>query len=301
MANLNSESPKVLPLFIADAFTKRPFCGNPAAVCLLPSNYPIDNDTKQKIAAEMNLSETAFPKVIKEGDTFQNGTRFVLQWFTPKCEVPLCGHATMATSAVLFSECVNESEVVEFETLSGILKVRKLPDNRIEMDFPAYEHKSVMGKCDELVKAIAKDLPVQDVVFCSSAKMYLIQFNDNVTRKQFEEIKVNGSELLAAERGDVIGVIVTVKASGKDCTDEEGKSYDFLSRFFAPWVGVVEDPVCGSSHCVLAPYWAKILNKTDFYGRFCSSRGGDIHIQLVDDRILLSGHAAVVVKGQLHI
>ncbi|GFV22687.1 phenazine biosynthesis-like domain-containing protein 1 [Trichonephila clavipes] len=188
----------------------------------------------------------------------------------------------------------NESEVVEFETLSGILKVKKLPDNRIEMDFPAYEFKSVMGKCNELLKAIAKDLPVQDVVFSSSAKMYLIQFSDNVTRKQFEEIKVNGSELLAAEPGDIIGVIVTVKGSGKDCTDEEGKSYDFLSRFFAPWSGVAEDPVCGSSHCVLAPYWTKILNKKDFYGRFCSSRGGNVHIQLVGDRILLSGHAAVV-------
>ncbi|GFU15161.1 phenazine biosynthesis-like domain-containing protein 1 [Nephila pilipes] len=301
MANLNSERTKVLPLFIADAFTKKPFSGNPAAVCLLPSNYDIDSCTKQKIAAEMNLSETAFPKIIKDGDTFQNGKRFALEWFTPKCQVPLCGHATIATSAVLFAECGNESEVIEFETLSGILKAKRLSDNRIEMDFPAYESKSVMGKCDELVKAIVKDLPVQDVVFSSSARMYLIQLSDNVTRKQFEEIKTNDAELLAAEPGDVIGVIVTLKGSEKNCIDEEGNSYDFLSRFFAPWSGVTEDPVCGSAHCVLAPYWAKILSKEDFYGRFCSRRGGNVYIRLVNDRILLSGHAAVVVKGQLHM
>ncbi|GFU15160.1 phenazine biosynthesis-like domain-containing protein 1 [Nephila pilipes] len=300
MANLNSEKLNVLPLFIADAFTKKPFSGNPAAVCLLPSNYDIDNCTKQKIAAEMNLSQTAFLKTVKEGNTFQNGKRFTLEWFTPICEVPLCGHATMATSAVLFAECGNESEVVEFETLSGILKAKRLPDNRIEMEFPAYEFKSMMGKCDELIKAIVNDLPVQNVVF-STSKMYLIQLSDSVTRKQFEEMKPDDAKMLAAEPNRIIGAIVTLKASGEDCVDDEGNSYDFLTRFFTPWLGVSEDPVCGSSHCVLAPYWAKILYKKNFYGHYCSRREGNVHVQLVDDRILLSGHATVVVKGQLHM
>ncbi|GBO23216.1 Phenazine biosynthesis-like domain-containing protein, partial [Araneus ventricosus] len=133
------EKSKVFPIYIVDAFTEHSFSGNPAAVCLIPPADDVGDDIKQKIAAEMNLSETAFPKILNDSDTFQNCKRFSLRWFTPSCEVPLCGHATLATAAVLLKECNNESQVIEFETLRGILKAVKAPNNRIQIDLPAYE------------------------------------------------------------------------------------------------------------------------------------------------------------------
>ncbi|GFV22695.1 phenazine biosynthesis-like domain-containing protein [Trichonephila clavipes] len=300
MPNLIPGKLNVLPIYIVDAFTKKTFSGNGAAVCLLPYNYDITSETKQKIASEMNLSETAFVKIIKENDTFQKGKQFALDWFTPLCQVPLCGHATLATAAVLFTECSSESEVLEFKTVSGILTAKKLQNNEIEIDLPAYQSDTVIGKYKEVIKVLVKDLPVENTVLSQSKKL-LIHLSDNVTRKDLEAIKTNDAELMRVESTDIKGVIVTVKGSGKDCVDEEGKSYDFISRYFAPWFGISEDPVTGSAHSVLAPYWSKVLNKKDFYARQCSRRGGELHIQLLNDRILLSGHTAVVVKGQLHM
>ncbi|GBO00431.1 Phenazine biosynthesis-like domain-containing protein, partial [Araneus ventricosus] len=236
------EKSKVFPIYIVDAFTEHSFSGNPAAVCLIPPADDVGDDIKQKIAAEMNLSETAFPKILNDSDTFQNGKRFSLRWFTPSCEVPLCGHATLATAAVLLKECNNESQVIEFETLRGILKAVKAPNNRIQIDLPAYESHPVNGKYDKLVKAVAKDLPVNEVVLSSDFKNLLIRLCDTVTRKEFESFKTNPTELLAAADG-LIGVIVTLKGSNEECVDREGNHYDFVSRYFAPWSGVPEDPV----------------------------------------------------------
>ncbi|GFU62008.1 phenazine biosynthesis-like domain-containing protein 1 [Nephila pilipes] len=300
MANLNSVKSNVLSVFYVDAFTKKPFSGNGAAVCLLPYDYDVNNLTRQKIASEINLSETAFVKIIKEGDTFQNGKRFALDWFTPLCQVPLCGHATLASAAVLFTEYNNESEVLEFETVSGILKAQRVQDNRIEIDLPAYKSDLVYGKYEKVVKAVVKDLPVENIVLSVSNKL-LIHLCDNITRKELEGITTNDAELLTAEPTDIKGVIVTLKGSKKDCVDEEGNQYDFISRYFAPWFGISEDPVTGAAHSVLAPYWSNILQQKDFYARQCSRRGGELHIRCLCDRILLSGNAVIVIKGQLHL
>ncbi|GIY72896.1 phenazine biosynthesis-like domain-containing protein [Caerostris darwini] len=297
MADLHS---KKLPLYIADAFTKHPFAGNSAAVCLLPYNYDLENDKKQKVAAEMNLSETAFVKIINEGDTFQTGKQFALEWFTPVQQVPLCGHATLASAAVLFKDRKNTSEVLEFETLSGTLKARKLPNNTIQLDLPAYESHPVKGKYDKIVKIISNNLPVESVMLENSLnRNLLIRLCDSVTRKEFESIQTNDAELLS-EPTDICGIIVTMKGSVKDCVDEEGNAYDFISRYFAPWFGISEDPVTGSAHSSLAPFWAPVLGKTTFYARQCSRRGGELHVELVEGRVLLIGGAVVVVKGEIH-
>ncbi|GBN91151.1 Phenazine biosynthesis-like domain-containing protein 1 [Araneus ventricosus] len=232
------------PIYIVDAFAKSPFHGNPAAICLVPFNYDAGNDLKQKIAAEINLSETAFLKTVNEIDSFQSGKRFSLSWFTPSSEVRLCGHATLATAAVLFKECNNESQVLEFETLSGVLKAERVQNDRIQLNLPAYESNPVNEEYQKLVKAFTKTLPVEEAVL-SVSKNVLIRLSDTVTRKEFEAIKTNDAELLSAASG-IIGVILTVKASGEQCADEEGNRYDFLSRYFAPWYGVSEDPVCGT-------------------------------------------------------
>ncbi|XP_055952320.1 phenazine biosynthesis-like domain-containing protein isoform X2 [Argiope bruennichi] len=245
----------------------------------------------------MNLSETAFLKIINKTDSFQSGKCFSLSWFTPSSEVRLCGHATLATAAVLFKECNNENQIIEFETLSGILKAERVQNNRIQLNLPAFESNPVNVEYEKLVKIFSKSLPVKEAVL-SVSKNILIRLSDTMTRKEFEAITTNDSELLSAASG-IIGVILTVKASGEQCIDDEGNSYDFLSRYFAPWYGVSEDPVCGSAHSVLTPYWAKILNKEKFYVRQCSRRGGELHIELLKDRILLSGNAVVVVRGQI--
>ncbi|GIY23149.1 phenazine biosynthesis-like domain-containing protein [Caerostris darwini] len=299
MESSNLEDSKVLSLYIADAFTKYPFSGNSAAVCLIPFDYEIGNDAKQKIASEMNLSETAFVKIIKQEDSFQTGKRFSLDWFTPLCQVPLCGHATLASAAVLFIMHKNVSEILEFETVSGILKAKKLPKNQIEIDLPAYNSNKVNGKYDKIIKAVVKNLPVEDAVMSSSRKL-LIRLCDTVTRKELEVIKVNDAELLSLDK-DIMGVIVTLKGSRKDCLDEEGRAYDFISRYFAPWFGISEDPVTGSAHSVLAPFWSNILNKKSLYARQCSPRGGELCIELQEDRVCMSGNAVVVFEGQIYI
>ncbi|XP_055952314.1 phenazine biosynthesis-like domain-containing protein isoform X2 [Argiope bruennichi] len=299
MDNSKSDKVKFFPIYIVDAFTKHPFCGNPAAVCLLPFDDDADNDIKQRIASEMNLSETAFLKPIMESDTFQSGKRFSLDWFTPLCQVPLCGHATLASAAVLFMEYGNESEILEFETVSGILKAQKVAFDRIQIDLPAYESHPVHDKYRTVVEAAVKNLPVQEVVLSLSKKL-LIRLSDDVTRKQLESIQTNDAELLAAAP-DIAGLIVTLKGSSDECIDEDGNMYDFVSRYFSPWFGISEDPVTGAAHAVLAPYWANILQKNNLYARQCSRRGGELHIEFQKSRVLIGGNASIVVKGQIHI
>ncbi|KAG8189562.1 hypothetical protein JTE90_026606 [Oedothorax gibbosus] len=292
-----AEQTNKFQLFLTDAFTKEAFRGNSAGVCLIPFNKNIEDATKQKIANEMNLSETAFVKLINEEDTFQTAKCFALQWFTPTCHVSLCGHATLATAAVLFNEYKNHNSILQFETLSGTLKAKQIEGNKIEIDLPAYNSVSVVEKFDNLVKKVVGQLPVKEVVLSQSKKL-LIRLTDDVTRSQLESIKTCDQELLA-ENVDVVGIIVTLKGNVKDCIDKEGNNYDFISRYFAPWMGISEDDVTGSAHSVLAPFWANVLGKNTFYARQCSFRGGELHIKLQEDRVLISGHAVVVVRGDI--
>ncbi|XP_035222456.1 phenazine biosynthesis-like domain-containing protein isoform X1 [Stegodyphus dumicola] len=153
MANSYKSKKTILALYIVDAFSKQPFKGNGAAVCLIPYDQSVPSDIKQNIASEINLSETAFIKIINEEDTFENTKRFALQWYTPTCEVGLCGHATVASAAVLFSICNNHFETLEFETACGILTAKKLSNGKIQINLPGYESKSlVMEEYEDIIK-----------------------------------------------------------------------------------------------------------------------------------------------------
>ncbi len=257
-----------LDIFQIDAFATRPFEGNPAAVC--PLEHWLDDELLQAIAAENNLSETAFFVSSEEG--------FELRWFTPLKEVALCGHATLATAHVIFEHLGHTGPLLVFDTLSGKLTVQK-KEQGLEMDFPALPPR----QCD-CPERLAKGLGVSPVeVWC--ADDYLAVFEDEETVLALQPHQ----ELLA--QLDLRGVIITAP----------GKTVDFVSRFFAPKLGVSEDPVCGSAHCELAPYWARRLGRTVLNARQVSKRGGSIGCEVKSDRVLLTGQAVTVMSGVMMV
>ncbi|KAM3835234.1 phenazine biosynthesis-like domain-containing protein isoform 3-T3 [Vipera latastei] len=234
-----------ISIFIIDAFTKQPFGGNPAAVCLLEDE--LEEGWHQKIAAEMNLSETAFIRKLHPTDDFTKSSCFGLRWFTPTNEVPLCGHATLASAAVLFHK-KNVNPTLTFITLSGELKARQAGDEII-LDLPLYF---------TYPQAAVGDMNVQEVRYSPDTKKLLICLSEVYKRYDLEKLKVDAQRLLSADKtGKVKGVIITVKG---DC-HENHDSYDFYSRYFAPWNGISEDPVTGSAHAVLSSYWSQQLGK----------------------------------------
>ncbi|MBL8749109.1 MAG: PhzF family phenazine biosynthesis protein [Planctomycetes bacterium] len=259
-----------VPCFHVDAFTDRAFAGNPAAVCLLDQNRPAR--WMQAVAAEMNLSETAFVRPIAKG--------FSLRWFTPKVEVDLCGHATLAAAHVLWSERIaKKGAALRFTTRSGVLTAAR-SGGSIELDFPARtarpcERPAGLGRAlGAAPRAVAKN---QDDLVVELGSERAVR----ALRPDFA--------LLAAL--PVRGVAVTARSSDR--------RFHFVSRFFAPRVGVDEDPVTGSAHCALAPWWAERLGKTAMKGRQLSARGGVVEVRLDGDRVVLRGAAVTVVRGQL--
>ncbi|XP_036430414.1 phenazine biosynthesis-like domain-containing protein 1 [Colossoma macropomum] len=285
-----------IPLFTVDSFARSPFEGNPAAICLLEN--PLQEELYQKIAAEMNLSETAFITKLKATDDFCSGARFSLRWFTPIHEIALCGHATLASSAVLFYKKENVNPVVVFETLSGELRVGQRGEF-VVMDFPlnkpeAQDH----SLYKDLLKAAVGDLPVQDVCLCKTTKNLLVRLADSCGRSALTSIKPEAESLLRHENGSKIkGMIVTIKGESTSQV-----KYDFFSRYFSPWHGVLEDPVCGSAHTVLAAYWSEQLGKKKLLAYQCSRRGGELELELRDDgRVNIVGRAVVLLQGTLKL
>lgn len=258
-------------LMQVDAFASEAYRGNPAAVCLLPREAP--TEWMQRLAAEMNLSETAFVSA-------RTDTGFDLRWFTPTTEVPLCGHATLASAHVLFSTgVVNAESTIEFHTQSGVLRCT-CGDGIITLDLPANPVSSVMKPAE------LEDIVGTRVVYTGSAGEFtLVEIE---SEKKLRELRVNIGALARSPWGELI---VT-------CEGRDGK-YDFLSRFFAPAVGIPEDPVTGAAHCVLATYWAKRLGKTAFRAHQASPRGGDLSVELRGDRVVLGGRAVTVFEGVL--
>ncbi len=257
-------------IYQVDAFTDTAFSGNPAAVCIL--NGPSDPRWMQEIAAEINLSETAFIFKRDEGDGYG------LRWFTPSVEVDLCGHATLASGHVLFEEgIVKEDELVRFYTKSGLLTVAKRR-GWLEMDFPA-DHPREADTPPELAGAIG-----MEPKYVAKTKFdYLVEVPS-------EEVVENMMPDFSLMREiSTRGIIVTAVSTKTD--------FDFVSRFFAPGAGVNEDPVTGSAHCALATYWSEKLNKTELVAYQASKRGGVVRISLKEDRALLSGQAVMVIKG----
>lgn len=253
-------------LFTVDSFTDTPFKGNPAAVCVL--DKPLSVPQYIDIAQEMNLSETAF--VYLEDEQYQ------LRWFTPEVEIDLCGHATLATAKILFETYKVEKELLEFNTKSGILTVRKIGD-LLEMNFPIGKMTSVSVN-DDLIDAALGQSPV---VISEHKDWYLLEFENE---EQVRNLKPNFSKLLEHSK---VKFIVTGKSNEND--------YDFVSRFFAPAAGINEDPVTGSAHCYLADYWSKKLGKNTVIGYQASKRGGLVECQVVENnRVLLRGDCVVM-------
>lgn len=260
-----------LPIFQVDAFTDKPFAGNPAAVCLL-LNGEKSSEWMQQVAMEMNLSETAF--LVPRGDGWK------LRWFTPAVEVDLCGHATLASAFVLFSQGLAQAnEVISFYTQSGLLKASRNGD-WIELDFPAEP-----AWAEEMDPAIFRALGVKPVFAGRNRIDYMVEVE---TEQEVLTLKPDMGRLAALTQR---GVMVTAKATRP--------GFDFVSRFFGPGIGIDEDPVTGSAHCCLGPYWQGKLNKAEFYAWQASARGGAVKVRLKDDRVFLGGQAAMVLKGQL--
>jgi PhzF family phenazine biosynthesis protein len=255
-----------IELQVVDAFTDRPFSGNPAAVCVLKEDRP--DAWLQKVASEMNLSETAYIRSIDGG--------FSLRWFTPRIEVQLCGHATLASAKVLWEKGILQpSDAARFHTLSGWLTCRRLEDGWIEMDFPA--------KVAEPTSApfgLAAALGCDVLATASNGMDFLVEVADERTLRG---LRPNFSELAKLP---VRGVIVTCRS---DSTE-----YDFVSRFFAPAAGIDEDPVTGSAHCALGPYWQTKLGRSGFTAYQASSRGGVVRMEVRGDRVFLQGQTVIM-------
>ncbi|XP_038600282.1 phenazine biosynthesis-like domain-containing protein [Tachyglossus aculeatus] len=286
-----------LPVFTVDAFTNEAFRGNPAAVCLLENE--LDEDKHQKIAREMNLSETAFIRKLHPTDDFTQSSCFGLRWFTPTNEVPLCGHATLASAAVLFHKRKNINPTLTFVTLSGELRARQVEDD-IVLDLPLYStYIQDSQEVDDMIKAAIGDGQVQDIRYSPDAKKLLVRLSDKYERSFLENLKVAAQNLPQFERtGKVKGLILTLKGQpgGKP------QDYDFYSRYFAPWYGVPEDPVTGSAHAVLSGYWSQQLGKKEMRAFQCSYRGGELKMSLRgDQRVDISGQAVIVLAGSLTV
>ncbi|XP_051772091.1 phenazine biosynthesis-like domain-containing protein isoform X2 [Ctenopharyngodon idella] len=245
----------------------------------------------------MNLSDTAFITKRNSMD-FSSGARFGLRWFTPKSEVSLCGHATLASAAVLFYLKKNVNPVLVFETMSGELHVCQHEESLI-MDFPLNKPKpQKQHEIKNLLKAVVGDLAIQDVCYCPTTKYLMIRLADTCDRSELTSLRPEAEALLKNEStGKIKGVTVTMKGF-----PNAQPGYDFYSRFFAPWYGVLEDPVCGSAHTVLAGYWSEKLNKKKMLAYQCSSRGGELELELRDDgRLNISGRAQIILQGTLKI
>lgn len=253
-----------------DAFTNQPFAGNPAAVCVLPS--AADEGWMQAVAREMNLSETAF--LLKQVDGFN------LRWFTPAVEVDLCGHATLASAHVLWSEgWLDPDATAQFYTRSGLLTATRHGD-WIELDFPAKLSESAIAP-----PALLQALAVDPIYIGKNEFDYLIEVESETVLRQLSP------DFTLLRTVPVRGVIVTCRSSDP--------TYDFMSRFFAPAAGIDEDPVTGSAHCALGPYWRDRLGKEDFLAYQASARGGVVRVRCQGDRVLLGGQAITVMRGEL--
>jgi PhzF family phenazine biosynthesis protein len=255
-----------IPIYQIDAFTSSLFAGNPAAVC--PLDRWLDDATLQSIAAENNLSETAF--------LFRRNGHYDLRWFTPTVEVDLCGHATLASAFVIFTELETTKDVASFETRSGTLVVRRDGD-MLTMDFPA-RPPSDCTPPEALLKALG-----QSPVAVLASRDYFIVYE---TEEQVRSLQPNMELLRSLDRQ---GVIVT--AAGNDV--------DFVSRYFAPAAGIPEDPVTGSAHCTLAPYWSERLGKIRLRALQVSARGGELWCEHRGDRVLIAGQAVKYLHGTI--
>jgi len=254
-----------------DAFTSEPFKGNPAAVFVLPT--PRDDAWMQNVALEMNLSETAFLHRRSDGS-------FDLRWFTPSIEVALCGHATLASAHALWeSGELGAGEIARFHTKSGLLTATPV-GKWIELDFPATPATAADPPGD-----LASALGVEPRCVGKSRFDYLVEVDDE------ETVRGARPDFARLRALPVRGVMITSRATSPEV--------DFVSRFFAPGSGIDEDPVTGSAHCCLTPFWSQRFGKTELVARQLSARGGELRLKLTGDRVRLGGQAVTVIRGEI--
>ncbi|MFC2107803.1 PhzF family phenazine biosynthesis protein [Bacteroidota bacterium] len=258
-----------IPIYQVDAFSDTPFGGNPAAVCILDSW--LADDVMQKIGQENNLSETAF--IVRKSNA-----EYEIRWFTPSTEINLCGHATLASAYVVFHFIDKNIDKVSFNSKSGVLSVDK-NDDILTLDFP-----STPPKEDEVPLVLIKALGVIPEAAFSSRDLLVVV-------KDEETVRSLNPDFNLLKELDYIGIIVTAK----------GDNSDFVSRFFAPNVGINEDPVTGSAHTTLIPFWAEKLNKSILHAYQVSSRKGELWCELKGDRVKIAGKACLILQGELTI
>ena len=258
-----------LPVYQVDAFTERAFAGNPAAVMPLPEWLP--DTTLQAIAMEHNLAETAF--------FVPQGRDFHLRWFTPTVEMPLCGHATLASAYIVLNELDRARDNVVFHTKSGALTVTR-DGPRLTMDFPARKSEPAP---DSEVPAVAEALGAKVLHLRRGFNYMAVLESEDVVR----DLAPNLSKIEALP----FDVIVTAR----------GATADFVSRAFLPSIGIPEDPVTGGAHCTLVPYWSQVMERKTFFARQLSKRGGELWLRLDGDRVKLSGNAVLTLTGQMHV
>lgn len=258
-----------IPIYQVAAFTMGPFSGNPAAVCPLDA-WPGD-DTMERIAAENNLSETAFIVASESG--------YDLRWFTPAIEVDLCGHATLAAGYVVLNHLQPDFDAVTFDTMSGSLVVSR-DGERLSMDFPA------RGPTPAAVSEALSDALGKVPAEVHQSRDILAVFDDEASVRA---LSPDQAKLLALDEG--LGVIASAK----------GDTVDFVSRFFVPKAGIAEDPVTGSAHCTLVPFWAERLNRSRLVARQVSPRGGELHCEHRGDRVIISGQCRLFLTGSIHL
>ena len=259
--------------FVVDAFADELFRGNPAGVCIL-DNW-VDDNLLQNIASENNLAETAF--------VVQNGSQYDLRWFTPEVEIDLCGHATLASAFIIINFFDKNNHFLSFNTKSGILTVNFNKINDLyEMDFPARKPQKT-----EINQIVQKSINAQiKEAYISRDLLLLID-----TEEQVKNLEIDFDKIKTVK--DCFAFIVTAKSSSKE--------YDFVSRFFAPNAGIIEDPVTGSSHSTLIPFWAEKLNKNKLIAKQLSKRGGTLFCENNGDRVKISGKAKLYLEGKIKI
>jgi PhzF family phenazine biosynthesis protein len=259
-----------IPIYQADAFTNQLFGGNPAAICPLTEWLP--DELMQKIAVENNLAETAF--FVKTANGYK------LRWFTPEYEIDLCGHATLASAHILFTELGYTGDTIHFETVkSGTLTVQRDGD-KYTMDFPSRPPIPI-EEPNGLVEALGG---IQPKAILRSRDFFVVYDSEL-------EVRELAPDFFALSKMDTVGIIVTAP----------GDNVDFVSRFFAPGAGIPEDPVTGSAHCNLIPYWAKELGKDQLHAYQISARKGELWCELQGDRVLMSGNAVTYLKGEIYL
>ena len=259
-----------LEIFQVDAFTNKPFGGNPAAV--VPLDVWLPDETMLAIAAENNLAETAF--FVKTGEQYD------IRWFTPKVEVNLCGHATLASAHVIFNELKLESSEIKFHShKSGELGVTKNGESLV-LNFPAYPMKEI----EPIQMLVEAEVPPLKYWESQGNMLFLLLEN----QKTVETLQPDMHKVLELPYDEVI-----ITAKGDDC--------DFASRMFAPRIGIPEDPMTGAIHCSLIPYWANELGKTELFARQMSARGGELFCELAGDRVKIGGNAVLYLKGEIYV